>query len=39
MSAVCRKTVNRPIVLSLNLKTVFTSSHYVPNFIVRVYVF
>ena len=41
MSAACRKTVDRPIVLCLNLKTLFTGSHYVPNFIniVRIYVF
>ena len=39
MSAICRKTVDQPIVLSLNLKTLFTGSHYVPNFLVRIYVF
>ena len=39
MLAVSRKTVDRPIVLSLNLKTLFTGSQYVPNFIVRIYVF
>ena len=37
MLAVCQKTVDRPIVLSLNLKTLFTGSHYVPNFKVRIF--